>query len=163
MGISTRSDSGRAPPNTADSDPARSTQTRESIVAFKLPSYSGGLSLPEFRATSGRICMYGYVRKSRALRSVLIVRVASALRVRFFMRERKKKNERGERERGKFGPRSAVPAEQSGPGVDPVSAHRTPGRSDVRSALTCWIRRECDAKVNRSVEAVSTRFNLGTW
>ncbi|KYM86208.1 hypothetical protein ALC53_04175, partial [Atta colombica] len=55
MGISTRSDSGRAPPNTADSDPARSTQTRESIVAFKLPSYSGGLSLPEFRATSGRI------------------------------------------------------------------------------------------------------------
>lgn len=47
MGISTRSDSGRAPPNTTDSDPARSTQTRESIVAFKLPSYSGGLSLPE--------------------------------------------------------------------------------------------------------------------
>lgn len=47
MGISTRSDNGRAPPNTADSDPARSTQTRESIVAFKLPSHSGGLSLPE--------------------------------------------------------------------------------------------------------------------
>ncbi|KYQ51687.1 hypothetical protein ALC60_09225, partial [Trachymyrmex zeteki] len=64
MGISTRSDSGRAPPNTADSDPARSTQTRESIVAFKLPSYSGGLSLPEFRATSGRIRTDTHVLKS---------------------------------------------------------------------------------------------------
>ncbi|TGZ31912.1 Uncharacterized protein DBV15_01149 [Temnothorax longispinosus] len=62
MGISTRSDSGRAPPNTADSDPARSTQTRESIVAFKLPSYSGGLSLPESRATSGtKYVRYGYI------------------------------------------------------------------------------------------------------
>lgn len=28
------------------------------------------------------------------------------------------------------------------------SRHRTPGRPDVRSALTCWIRRECDAKVS---------------
>ncbi|KYN43560.1 hypothetical protein ALC56_01821 [Trachymyrmex septentrionalis] len=57
MGISTRSDGGRAPPNTADSDPARSTQTRESIVAFKLPSYSGGLTtlISYVRATSRSI------------------------------------------------------------------------------------------------------------
>ncbi|KOC66786.1 hypothetical protein WH47_12590, partial [Habropoda laboriosa] len=39
MGISTRSESGRARPRRADSDPARSTQTRGGIVAFKLPSH----------------------------------------------------------------------------------------------------------------------------
>jgi len=59
----------------------------------------------------------------------------------------KKKRKEGRR---RWTQKRAVPAEQSGPGVDPV-AHRTPGRSDVRSALTCWIRRECDAKVSRSV------------
>lgn len=41
MGISTRSESGRARPRQADSDPARSTQTGGSIVAFKLPSHRG--------------------------------------------------------------------------------------------------------------------------
>lgn len=41
MGISTRSESGRARPSRADSDPARSTQTGGSIVAFKLPSHRG--------------------------------------------------------------------------------------------------------------------------
>lgn len=110
MGISTRSDSGRAPPNTADSDPARSTQTRESIVAFKLPSYSGGLSLPESRVTSGRIRTYV---SRRAPRCVL------TLRPRSVSVSHGKKRKKGGRK--KIRPRRrAVPAEQSDPGVDPV-------------------------------------------
>lgn len=108
MGISTRSDSGRAPPNTADSDPARSTQTRESIVAFKLPSYSGGLSLPESRATSGQIRMYGtYVSRRRALRSVLTLHPRSV----FVFHEKKKR-----REGNKEGRELYRPTEARGPG-----------------------------------------------
>jgi len=64
--------------------------------------------------------------------------------------ERKKKHEGGREEDRSRRARGSDRAE-SGPGVDPV-AYRTPGRSDVRSALTCWIRRECDAKVSRSVK-----------
>jgi len=94
MGISTRSDSGRTPPNTADSDPARSTQTRESIVAFKLPSYSGGLSLPEFRATSGRIRTGNtHVKISSLVAHYRCVLTVHVVRVRVscpsFMREKK--------------------------------------------------------------------------
>lgn len=150
MGISTRSDSGRAPPNTADSDPARSTQTRESIVAFKLPSYSGGLSLPESRATSGRRNVRTATYVSRRARPGVCF--SNRLRVFFSGGEKKKRNESGERKRA-LGPRTrAAPAERER--VRGLTRSRTghPVGSDVRSALTCWIRRECDAKVSRSGE-----------
>lgn len=126
MGISTRSDSGRAPPNTADSDPARSTQTRESIVAFKLPSYSGGLSLPESRATSGRIRAYGYVRKSPRKSAACVNRLC---RVRapcpsFREKENDRAGEKGEEER--IDPEARGPGRaERGPGVDPVAAQDT--------------------------------------
>lgn len=70
---------------------------------------------------------------------------------RLSVEEKKRKSKEEARKRDPGPRRRAVPAERSrDPGVDPL-AHRTPGPSDVRSALTCWIRRrECDAKVSRS-------------
>lgn len=142
MGISTRSDHGRTPPNTADSDPARSTQTRESIVAFKLPSHSGGLSLPEsWGRPQDDLRMY--VSRVARIDTSLCFRHVSTLRL--SLKKKKKKK------RGKENPETIR-------GLWWPAGRDT--RSDVRSALTCWIRRECDAKVSRSA-AASTRFDPG--
>jgi len=152
MGISTRSDSDRAPPNTADSDPARSTQTRESIVAFKLPSYSGGLSLPESRATSGRIRTYGTYVSRRALRCILTVYNTS---VSVFHEKEKKGGKK------KMDPEARSPggAERSGgwPGrtQDTRSVWRQE-RFNLLDSTRVW-------RESEPVRKASTRFNLGIW
>lgn len=161
MGISTRSDTSRAAPNTADSDPACSTQTRESIVAFKLPSYIG-LSLyqvlnNDIRIPRARMCL-SCIRvrctqikihcNSRCYNAFFHIvsfsfRVSRVVSCRLSIFSSRKINLREKQNLGNF---CVGMRDQFGGWPERAQdIHLT-----SLSALTCWIRRECDVKVSRS-------------